>query len=227
MANGKRYIGFTSQDPEARWKNGHGYKPTTYFGNAIDKWGWSSFKHEIWFANLTEEEGKQLEKEMIAKYHTTDKRFGYNLSEGGQGTTGYHHTDETKEIMREKKLGSKGYWEGKKLSDDHRKKLSESHKGKNLGIPRSEETKRKISETHKRNGKNKGRKLTPEQRQKYSDASTSKKSVAQIDLSSGDIINVFDSLIEASQFTGTSYTGITKCCKGRIKYSGGYKWQYI
>ena len=50
-----------------------------------------------------------------------------------------------------------GYWKGKQLSDEHRRKLSESHNGKKL----SEEHKKNISEKAK--GKNtwsKGRKLS-------------------------------------------------------------------
>jgi hypothetical protein len=48
--------------------------------------------------------------------------------------------------------GGSGYWKGKKLSEETKKKLSESHKGKkawNKGIPCSEETKRKISLVNK------------------------------------------------------------------------------
>lgn len=225
--NGKKYIGFTSQKPEVRWKNGYGYKLTTYFRNAIDKWGWNSFVHEVLFTGLSEEEAKQIEKDLIAEYHTNDKRYGYNLTIGGEGTNGYHHTDEAKENMRNKKLGSDGYWTGKHLSDEHKEKLSKSHIGENAGVPRSEETKRKISETHKKNGKNKGKKMPEEQKELISANSPFKKKVAQVDVVTGNIINIFDSLTEAAKFAGVDLTCIVKCCKGRIKTSGGFIWKYI
>lgn len=54
-----------------------------------------------------------------------------------------------------------GYWTGKKLSDEHRKKLSESHKG----IKPSEETKQKMRQ-HSRMGKH----LSEEHKSKISEA---------------------------------------------------------
>ena len=52
--NGKRYIGITKQKPERRWQNGYGYVGT-YFGNAISKYGWDAFEHEILFEGFTKE----------------------------------------------------------------------------------------------------------------------------------------------------------------------------
>jgi len=75
-----------------------------------------------------------------------------------------------------------GYWQGKKLSKEHRKKLSDSHIGQTAwnkgvkgednplyGIPRSEEVKKKISL------KNKGRKFTEEHKQKLREAKLGKR----------------------------------------------------
>ena len=60
--NGKSYIGITSMNPpEKRWKNGKGYSHNKYFTNAINKYGWDNFTHEIIENNLTEEEAKVLE----------------------------------------------------------------------------------------------------------------------------------------------------------------------
>lgn len=81
--NNKVYIGITSQKPEERWSNGNGYLRCTRFHNSIKKYGWSNFKHEILFSNLTKEEAFQKEKELILEYNSTDERFGYNLKEGG------------------------------------------------------------------------------------------------------------------------------------------------
>ena len=59
--SGKRYIGITGQKPERRWrKNGLGYKDHTYFWNAICRYSWDNFKHEIVASNLTKEEAEQM-----------------------------------------------------------------------------------------------------------------------------------------------------------------------
>ncbi len=40
------------------------------------------------------------------------------------------------------------------------------------------------------------------------------------------ILNVYESMTEASKKTGVTVQRICDCCKGRIKTSGGYKWRY-
>lgn len=64
---------------------------------------------------------------------------------------GKHHSEETKQKMRESQSGEKNHMFGKHLSDETKRKLSLAHKGKpsnKKGIPLSEETRRKISENH-------------------------------------------------------------------------------
>lgn len=103
IINNKKYIGMTGQRPESRWgNNGYKYKESPYFYNAIQKYGWDNFKHEIIMDNLTRQEACDLEKELIKKLNTMDEANGYNLKEGGDCA---------------------------KLSDRAKKKLSESRKG--------------------------------------------------------------------------------------------------
>lgn len=80
--NGKRYYGITCQKPEDRWHNGKGYTGN-HFVNAINKYGWDGFDHVIVARDLTEDEAKWLEIEMIAAHNTTNPNYGYNLSPGG------------------------------------------------------------------------------------------------------------------------------------------------
>lgn len=81
--NGKVYIGITRQDLNKRWQNGYGYMGT-YFWNAVQKYGWDNFDHEILLSGLTKEEACEEEKRLIAEYQAQDKEHGYNIMEGGQ-----------------------------------------------------------------------------------------------------------------------------------------------
>lgn len=80
--NGKKYIGITSASLKRRWGNGQGYK-SQLFNRAIEKYGWSNIEHVLLYDNLTAEEAKKKEIELIAKYKTTDRKYGYNKSNGG------------------------------------------------------------------------------------------------------------------------------------------------
>lgn len=82
--NGKKYIGITRQKPpEKRWQNGDGYKRQDHFYAAINKYGWYNFYHEILYTGLTKYQAEQMEMKLIAVFNTTNPRFGYNKSNGG------------------------------------------------------------------------------------------------------------------------------------------------
>ena len=77
----KVYIGITKFDPKYRWlNNGRGYKTQTTFFNAIIKYRWINFKHEILYKNLSEEQALDKEEELIQQYKSYDRRYGYNIS---------------------------------------------------------------------------------------------------------------------------------------------------
>jgi hypothetical protein len=102
--NGKMYIGITSKSLKTRWRNGHGYNG--YFGKAIVKYGWNNFDHEVIALNLTEKEAKNFEIMLIEKLQTTNPRYGYNTSMGGDLLrTGCFHTEETKRKLSQIKKG--------------------------------------------------------------------------------------------------------------------------
>ena len=89
-----------------------------------------------------------MTKSEHAAYHFVDNRYG----------NGRFLSQETKDkiskTIKEKcKDGWGSPWKGKKLTEETKKKMSESHKG----IKLDEETKKKISESHKGHpGNNKG-----------------------------------------------------------------------
>ena len=80
----KVYIGITMQSTARRWrKDGSGYRTQRLFYNAIKSYGWDNIKHEILFRNLPEEEALKTEIELIARYKSNERKYGYNINNGG------------------------------------------------------------------------------------------------------------------------------------------------
>ena len=86
--NGKSYIGKTVQVLANRMarhradaQRGRGAR----LGAAIRKYGWDKFRVEVLCHPATLEELNAFEIGFIEMYFTTDKRFGYNLTPGGDG----------------------------------------------------------------------------------------------------------------------------------------------
>ena len=125
--NGKKYIGITKNgdDPNKRWKNGFGYRKNKYFWRAICKYWWDGFEHYILYDNLTEEEAKKYEKWLIYLGDFTNPEYGYNITKGGEGSAGYHPSDETRKKMSEAR-------KGRKNTDEQKRKNSEWHKNNPL-----------------------------------------------------------------------------------------------
>ena len=129
----KRYIGITSKEKvEQRWlKNGKGYKGQSYFYNAIQKYGWDKFQHIIVARNLSEDEAKWLEIEMIKQWKTSNQRFGYNRTEGGDKS--HNYTEEEKEEIRKvSKEKATEQWSEEGAREKHselmKKKMQEFYK---------------------------------------------------------------------------------------------------
>lgn len=120
--NGKRYVGITSDNPINRWQNGHGYYKNKHFARSIEKYGWGGFDHLILFSCHEKETACQLEQWLIAEYKTTDKRFGYNLTSGGEH---FKHSKESRRLMSKNRKG-KGRV---KRSDETILKMKANHAG--------------------------------------------------------------------------------------------------
>ena len=113
--NDKKYFGITSKKrPNARWEGGTGYskehQPVMY--NAIQKYGWENVEHIILYENLTYEEAQEKEMKFIELYKTNCRKYGdaygYNMTDGGDGTKGHIVSKEVSEKMRQHMLGRKG-----------------------------------------------------------------------------------------------------------------------
>lgn len=204
--NGKVYIGQTCQQPEQRWKNGKGYSNNEYFTRAIQKYGWDNFQHEVLYDNLTKAEADALEIELIAKYNSTDNKYGFNIENGGYGKG--KHSSETLKKMSVNRKGVAAWNKNIPMSEEQRKYLSKIRKGRKSsfrGKTHSEEAKKKIFESQIKN----------------------MKSVLCVETDT-----VYTSLKEAERETGVSSKHIGKVCSGKMyngkRYltAGGYHWKY-
>lgn len=141
---GKSYIGKTVTPLEQRWKR-H-CKPTSscfLLKRTIQKYGPGTFTVETVATCQSLSELNQKEVEFISKFNTIAP-WGYNLTSGGEGggSPCQELRDKMSSIMKGKNKKPK--------SEAHKKALSEArkkHSGPNKGKKFSEEHCRKISQT--------------------------------------------------------------------------------
>ena len=219
--NSKKYIGVTSWKPELRWgANGCNYK-NPYMINAIKKYGWDNISHEIVAENLTAEQASQMEIELIQKYNSADKRYGYNISLGGIESK--ICSEQTKEKLRQANLG-------KVMSEESKKKISDFQRGQK----RTNKTRLNMSMAQKKsfaNGNNamhspearakatqklKGRKVSERAIKKASEAKYHPVKNMQTGV-------VYPSIKAACEGTGLNRSTIIRHCNGTLKKQ---KWKY-
>jgi hypothetical protein len=202
------------------------------------------FDIDILFESKNEQECLDLEVKLISEI---GKKNLCNLTDGGEGVSGFNHSEETKQKI--------SIWrKGKPLSKETCQKITDSKKGnayKLKNIPKGQ-----IEELYKTKGiyeicnelgltfntvqkylkdknlyiKNKNRKLDSEEtKKKKSIANKGKntKSVEQYDLQNNKI-NEFISITEACIYINKLMRmgDITACCKGKQKTAFGYIWKY-
>jgi len=120
LITGKIYIGQSIYNNPKYLGSG---KP--YFENALNKYSRKNFKKEILKDNIPSQYMLDYwEQFYILKYGSVSP-FGYNLEWGGNGVG--KHSKESKQKMSE---NNGRYWKGRKLSKEHKQKLSRSREGK-------------------------------------------------------------------------------------------------
>jgi len=79
-------------------------------------------------------------------FKTTNRKFGYNITKGGDGVCGMKHSEETKKILSISAMGNT-HRKGVPLTEDHKNKLrGKKHTEETIAKlrgPRSEEQKKK------------------------------------------------------------------------------------
>jgi group I intron endonuclease len=221
--NGKRYVGITCQDVKRRWRDGKGYEGQVVYG-AILKYGWNNVKHEILFDGLTKEQAEEEEKALIKRYDTTSHANGYNVELGGNATGKVSDESKRKNSESHKGLmaGEKHWHYGQHWSDEVKKKISEASKGKKI----SDETRLKQSAIFSGKGNPMyGTKMSAEHKKKLQAACVKATSKPVVCVETG---KVYKSAAQAQRETGICSSTIRYVANRdkRYKTAGGYHWEY-
>lgn len=198
------YIGIGSDDSfkRANWK----WTRNNLWNKIINK---TDYRVDIILSDITLDYAKQKEKEFINLYGRKNLNTGIlcNLTDGGEGVVGLKITEETRKKLSDSHKGLKGNRLGHKNSQETREKLSKALKGRtspNKGKKISEHQKMLISMAQK------GRIHTKEEIKKRSDSNRGK---------TRNRINVIDT------WTGIIYTSNMDAMKSCKKHRGNF-YQY-
>lgn len=134
LINGKIYIGKHLATKFSLSYKGSG----AILKQAFKKYGKENFSCELIAEATTEEELNNLEAYWVKMLDSRNPEIGYNIVEGGLGTSGYHHSEEAKQKMSEAKSGIL-------LTEEWKSKIAEANKRRT----HSPETKQKISNSNK------------------------------------------------------------------------------
>jgi hypothetical protein len=195
---------------------------TIYIGKTTGNWRKNQHKRKYGLQIIYEEidridsskkeDWKPLENKWIKHY----KDLGYNVlneNEGGGGPT--HHTEESKQKIRNKKLGNHH-------TEESKQKISKSKTGLKYNI-------NKRGKSHKSYGISKpkgfGKKITNNTTRSTNISQSRQKPILQYDLED-NFIKEWISGKEAGKILNISNSNITQCCKGKQKTYKGYKWTY-
>lgn len=146
LINNKIYIGLTTKTITERFYYHLRDSKLAKSGidSAIRKYGVENFKVEEIDTADTIEELKNKEIYWIAEYNSTNNKIGYNQTIGGEGITGYHHSEESKykcgssfrgkkriktqEQIRKHKVSYSGHKFSDEVKADRSKKLKLAYK---------------------------------------------------------------------------------------------------
>ena len=204
---------------------------------AIKKYGKQNFKREILYISKDNEENNLKEVEFITKYNAIEDKTFYNLAPGRDGGDIFHSLplERRKEIKAATKIrnsGEKNGMSGKHHSEETKEKLRQIDKS----YTQTDEYRQNMSKLKSGEGNGMyGKKHTEESKKKMSEAkigkkvgkenSNAKKISAYKDENMTILVKTFDTMQDALIWIGTkptNYSGISK----RIKINKPYKGYY-
>lgn len=220
LVNGKLYIGSAvnlnaRRDTHySKLKNNTHHSP--HLQNSYNKHSREVFKFEVLFT-CPKEDLIRLEQYCINNYQPE-----YNICQVAGSCLGVKRSNETKQKLRDCQLG-------RTHTEETKRKLSNAHLGKTLSHEHAEKVRLN----------NKGKCFSTDHKIKISIANTGKvrsqdtrlkisraKCKVIVKLKNNIIVEEFQSISEASQITGISFSKISKYLRGCTKQITDYCWKY-
>ena len=226
--NDKKYFGITKRYPTGRWKNGYGYASSPHFYNAILKYGWDNFQHIILVDNLSKEWACQLERDLIWKYQSNNPKYGYNVCDGGEGTNGYHHSESTKQKLRQSTINSLNNGQREQIAQTVRQRWEDgvyanrkyNQVAWNKGL--TKDTDERIAKNCRKVGEFNH---TLESRRKMSESHKGKPAHNRKRVLCVETGVIYDSISEAQNITGINNISLATRKVGRT--AGKLHWRYV
>ncbi len=198
--NGKTYVGITMKDVNIRWGNGNNYANCSAVNRAIKKYGWENIKHDVVRVAETKEDAERIERLLIYKYGSNDKRFGYNILPGGDARGGL--PQESRKRIGEK---NKAIW----ANDEKKRSAAAERMKKRMSDPRYRQ--KVLTALQKSIIENQCEHL--------------KKRVAQISLD-GEVIKIWGCMADIQRDGIATRQAISSCCLGKMKTCKGFIWKF-
>lgn len=227
--NDKKYVGQSVNLLERYAKHKGGYSGAVKLVRAIAKYGWENFEWEV-LELCPPEQLTDREEYWIREFKTTSDEFGYNIHERQEQPKHMQWSEEAKKRVRES--GAKrDHFRGRKQTEEAKKAIGEKHRGKYV----SEETRKKLSETRKRKiaeGTLKSYKFSPEDTKKGADAKRGKpgiknyKKTLVTNIQTGETF-IYPSVGHAARAIGIHGSVISNLLKTQNLYKKTLKFQII
>lgn len=216
ILSNKIYIGQTKY-PERRWRQHKNLSNKKikhqYIHYAMYKYGLENFTYEIIAQSITQEDADITEIDLIKQYDSCNPEIGYNFRSGGHV---FERSMKTRKLISESLKGRSSPRKGVVLSDEQKMKMSII--AKNLGLKPPNLKNRKLSDEHKKKLSdakiinpiwNKGIQLTDEHKKNIS------KAKIKNTLSDDQILNIQND-IRSSRIVAENY-GVSQSTIIRIR----------
>lgn len=129
LVNHKVYIGQTKQRLQTRFSQHLCPRSACKaLRAAVKKYGRHNFELMKITTAETQEEANKLEKLWIRLYKSNNPKYGYNQTDGGQGN-GIGFTDEVRARMSKQRTGEGNSFYGRHHSEESKQRMRESHAG--------------------------------------------------------------------------------------------------
>ena len=201
LVNGKRYVGVTGVGVQRRW-NEHVWRAArkenySRIAKAILKYGRDAFRVETIGRYAEAAEAKAAEVAFIS-----EMKPEYNVTAGGDGSTGHVVSDEVREKLRVIQTGNK-YNLGRKWTPEQRAKIIAAKTGVKLRPSSPEITARRSERIKKENERKKKKALC------------------------SDTGVIYSSVTDAAASNGMSISGVSSRCRTGLRSRAGLRFEFL